>query len=696
MSVKFEKDLTAFASYYFEPRNGYKFQYSPINGRNFTNETLHYMTKPNIAVDIMNNIEAYTQGQKILMIEVCAGIGGNTLEFLSRKNTTIVFSFEQNEDRAVMLQRNILGYGLGDKAIVYDTEIKGDEEFFKDYKDIVFYMDPPWLPSDLKEAGTTYHSQYITKDIKVGDLTIEQWLEKLQSSTFLAAFRLPPKSELKPVPGWTYEIIKLGKSPVDKIKEKDGRLFICINNKYVNDGKENEFGGVIESRPMFLRKVNPPPTEFAEQYGRFQRQCNAMPFEKAKENEQCKMFVKYGFEDPEPLVTEVKKEEVKTNELPKEVAKVNDQILTLTDLPRISNEAKSNLGSAEWVSELQNYIRSILQKFITDKAMCDQLVDSTNMSIWVKCFTHKSIDPDESRNYEPLETVGDAVLGYAFKMFIYEKLGSAVTSHQMQTYVSRYMSKGWQGEVANKTFKFQEWVYTLNPATLSVREDLLEAFTGAIHETANNIRPFLGAYLGRKFVNFICSKIVFGSIEETEPPKTQLKQIFERAFGGQDHIDYECGQAGTGVQCKAMLKFDTLTKLRNMGFTIKNPLGIGRSNTKTVAEPEAADAALKYIKGLGITIKWANEMKAKKTKRFEDVEKLNPELLNSLRQKLQSYSININNDEVVKWEDDRQGNTFYYTLVIMYKNNRKLFSGNGESPVAAKINAIQKFLQKGL
>jgi dsRNA-specific ribonuclease len=345
MNVKFNDDRTKFWKSYFPVRNGIKPEtFLGTNGglgKNYTNETLHYMSKANTAKLITDKIETYLNSSPYFMIDMTAGIGGNTLDFLSRKNCVSVMSFEKEPLRRLMLARNINGYNLGDKAIVPNLDNVKDvipvsgEEDFSDYRSSLFFFDPPWLPESFK-GGKDYKKHYILRDIKIGSLTLEQWLgkllhnlpdlgsesEKKKSGTkkveeinypiaYMVIFRVPPEYVLDPVEGWTYVIEELG---------NDGRLYICIPNFYIKGAKENVPGetiyttsdsevedGTIVSKSKritsLMMNLKPIPTDLTSQYSNFRNSCNALSlkdFSKAANEEKCKIFVKWGFRDPDP------------------------------------------------------------------------------------------------------------------------------------------------------------------------------------------------------------------------------------------------------------------------------------------------------------------------------------------------------------------------------------------------------------
>src|SRR5438132_7059191 len=95
---------------------------SVVEGRNYTSETLFYMTPANRADEIATKITDKYGDYKFALIEICAGIGGNTMAFADNSNIGLVISYEEKEDRRLMLKRNIKMYGdnLACKVIVPD------------------------------------------------------------------------------------------------------------------------------------------------------------------------------------------------------------------------------------------------------------------------------------------------------------------------------------------------------------------------------------------------------------------------------------------------------------------------------------------------------------------------------------------------------------------------------------------------
>lgn len=198
-----EKDPRKYLDSYFGTRNGIKG--NPIEGLNFTLETLTYMTSHNRADQITRLIvsKMLSKGKKTFgVFECCAGIGGNTMSFLDNKAVQWVVSYELRLERREMLKRNLAMYNLaaGNRAFVPDEGFTGVPP---QYKDAVLYLDPPWLPESIKGHEST-KEQYILHGIKIGDKTLEQWIESCRQCAMIV-MRVPPGYQLDPIPGFKIE-----------------------------------------------------------------------------------------------------------------------------------------------------------------------------------------------------------------------------------------------------------------------------------------------------------------------------------------------------------------------------------------------------------------------------------------------------------------------------------------------------------
>lgn len=189
---------------FFGIRN--KIKGDPKEGVNFTLETLTYMTSHNRADQITQMIVDRMQqsGNKIpfAVFDAFAGIGGNTMSFLDNPAVQWVVSYELRPERREMLRLNIGMYNLAadQRSFVPDGGFTGVPP---NYKGVVLYFDPPWLPEHIKGHEST-KDQYILHGIKVGDKTLEQWIQSCPQCAMVVA-RVPPGYRLDPVPGWKIE-----------------------------------------------------------------------------------------------------------------------------------------------------------------------------------------------------------------------------------------------------------------------------------------------------------------------------------------------------------------------------------------------------------------------------------------------------------------------------------------------------------
>ena len=198
------KDPRKYLHTFFGIRN--KIKGDPKENVNFTLETLTYMTSHNRADQITQMIVDRMEqtGQKIPfgVFECCAGIGGNTISFLDNPAVQWVVSYELRPERREMLRLNIGMYDLaaGNRSFVPNEPFTGVPS---NYKGIVLYFDPPWLPDYIKGHEST-KDQYILHGMKVGDKTLEQWIASCPQCSMVVA-RVPPGYRLDPIPGWNID-----------------------------------------------------------------------------------------------------------------------------------------------------------------------------------------------------------------------------------------------------------------------------------------------------------------------------------------------------------------------------------------------------------------------------------------------------------------------------------------------------------
>jgi dsRNA-specific ribonuclease/16S rRNA G966 N2-methylase RsmD len=737
MAVNFARDRTEFWKNYFPVRNGVKPETFLKEGRNYTNETIHYMSKHRIARTITDKVEAIINDKPYFLIDMTAGIGGNVLEFLSRKNCASVMAFERDPMRRLMLQRNIMGYKFGDKAIVPNGENHKDiigitgEEDFSDYKNAVFFFDPPWLPENYKNAGKDdYKKNYILKDMKVGNLTLEEWIIKLTDIAYMVVIRGPPGYQLDSVPEWTYLVDDLG---------NDGRLISCIPNQYVKGAPENEPGEIINTSaegfkgmPSFMMKLKPINTALANQYIAFRNSCNAISNEMAMKEAKCKIFVKWGFVDSNPgdkpdkllsgrissVEDAIKKDEYNSpdvvdkpqspkiekiekykgtffidEDIPKE-----EQVVVFKEIPKATKGLDKD--STEWAAEFQYYIKWLLTQFIIGKnaeEIINNLVQYQYLIIWIKAFTEPSYDPNIKNNYDSLEFLGDRAADYVFSSILIDKfveIGENPTATIITNYKKDYMSNLWQIP-AGRNLGLKDWIRTKKPFEDKMYEDVFESFIGALVENGDNLKGTgYGINLCFKFIKMITKNIRLNNALRRGDYKSNFLQRLEvyGVKGEGENIDDESHRPYLGAPPNVFynLKLSTkiVSKLENDGFNIPESriIATGKGKSKGEAKDDAYVKGAEFLNKIGLTNEYRDKKKAEKD--WSDIKEINP--------KLAQQAINKINREGYENRDlsTKVSNGKYFAQLTADSDGKPVLLGSGldSDKIKAKIMAIQEFI----
>lgn len=200
-----EKDPRKHLDTFFGVRNGIKG--NPVEGVNYTQETLTYMLSQSRADQITNIIIDRMKGKKFPIYECCTGIGGSTMGFLDNAfgpnpSITHVTTYECDISRRQMFRNNVAMYQFDkeDKLTIPDVPFTGVP---KDVPNAVFVADPPWLPSDVKGQKSS-KDQYLLSGITLSGKTLEEWIADCKHCA-LSVIRVPPGYKLKPVPGFEHE-----------------------------------------------------------------------------------------------------------------------------------------------------------------------------------------------------------------------------------------------------------------------------------------------------------------------------------------------------------------------------------------------------------------------------------------------------------------------------------------------------------
>ena len=165
---------------------------NPIPYRNFTEETLRYMTPKvraneitNILFDFLYKIGIYNN---IIIIDATAGIGGNILSFLDDYRIHKVIGYEILKERYDILKNNLSDYNFDKNRYEIFNEPFNINKLYVDFNTVVI-IDPPWLPIDINGSFSS-KDQYMLSGIIFSDFKLEHLLDKLRNHKFIL-FKLP-------------------------------------------------------------------------------------------------------------------------------------------------------------------------------------------------------------------------------------------------------------------------------------------------------------------------------------------------------------------------------------------------------------------------------------------------------------------------------------------------------------------------
>lgn len=227
-------------------RSNFKNTYFPpgvetVEGTNFTEETLAYMTPYKKANNLARTVGKIFKAQYV--IDASAGIGGNTLGFALHNDIKKVISYEAKRDRWEMLSNNIALYNLGEKVLTYNQSFEiGEDLQLLDVNDpfinqkAVVYFDPPWIPDN----ASIDKSNYILSGIKLCEKTLEYWCRVLTKQGYLGVIlHVPP----------TYNLI-LSDQLIDDTSDKKSRLIYYTLNQEIRKSLVKELNAVEIAQVM--------------------------------------------------------------------------------------------------------------------------------------------------------------------------------------------------------------------------------------------------------------------------------------------------------------------------------------------------------------------------------------------------------------------------------------------------------------
>lgn len=240
-------------------------------------------------------------------------------------------------------------------------------------------------------------------------------------------------------------------------------------------------------------------------------------------NKNIRGFESFSFTDfkisKEPKIVKPKPVYIKKANTP------NFEVFKNLPRPTIYPPDKEN---PKWCQEFYNYLLALLKIIVPENRvnLIPYILNKETLKIFLRAFTHYITDVNNIKNYEALETIGDTVMKTAFSVYFFERNPDA-DPDLLKNVVEETQSDEEQGRFSHE-LGIINWVQLddVLKDNSKIKEDLLEAFGGAIELTLNK-RGIYG--LSEEiFVNMF--KIIYDNYEfkQVKDPKTWLMQLIDQ------------------------------------------------------------------------------------------------------------------------------------------------------------------------
>lgn len=386
------------------------------------------------------------------------------------------------------------------------------------------------------------------------------------------------------------------------------------------------------------------------------------------------------------------------------IMKSQSTFISNVDMSKLTSDPKE----AEWLNGLRDFLyNNVLSVVEPDHTARLQYVTVTAMEVWMASFTHSSYDPNEGKNYEVAEKLGDAVMKLAFTWYLMKKFPSIRENH-LSRFTDEYLAKSFQADIA-VSLNLNKYIRTLIDISRHTNEDALESLFGGLFVISEALIPKVGknrkvslAYDNcSRLVDFIFNQVTFDPKVLAGSAINQVKEIFDKLrWKASTNLGEEIERKRQledgrfivelhfnepfyqwvdeqnlilGKQGKPLMKF-------NRRATV---FGRGIDYSTKEARRRAYKNALDILKQYGITWTWADKMRT-----------LYPGWDNSLVKLFNEATSKAQRENYAKIEFSklRKGTAAYYLqLYGIYKNGSidvlGTIDGSAELPSATKAKA---------
>jgi dsRNA-specific ribonuclease len=280
------------------------------------------------------------------------------------------------------------------------------------------------------------------------------------------------------------------------------------------------------------------------------------------------------------------------------------------DVPLLVSEA-GGISADNWLLKVKDKVSELLGVFIEDPNLRMAMVSDTAMAYWARAFTHISFS--YMINYEELEKLGDAMLGGAIVDYIFRR-DPTLRANEVNNIKSRYASKSFQASVSEVMGLATFLRHDNTSIDVDMREDLMEAFVGALFRTANLAREGLGYVVVFNFVHAIYRHVQ--EFDASLNSKTAVDQIFIAAGWGttpdkpaQPLVTTKETESGYITTISLTPKaFNTLSGEGKWSGN-NRVIGTGEKRDTKTSVLEAYDNAYKTLLSIGVDERYASNKK---------------------------------------------------------------------------------------
>lgn len=600
------------------------------------------------ATEILGIISPIYKNKRFCIVETSAHTGIASTVFAKSPLVGLVVAFaDEDEERTQLVSRNVVV----------------EEEGF-DFQDLSDYTGGTLIINSMSlEFENPRINEETNKPLEPYEI-VEEFLTEYYK-VFYQIFIYDVVSSSEEIKDYVPDKSFLESVGMELSYHETGLLFVQKSKlKYINQFRENEYG--LHNAPSLPNLAKP--------------EAEAPDEEDVEEEEDA-------INSGEIIMPDVVEEyQEQSAVFPKAIPKNWKQFCA---------EIVGKKESESWnLKSFQNYIRNILVNIVKED-MVDRMITRDMMKIWVQAVTHESFDM--SANYETIETTGDKTLDYVTLKYLYRRFPN-ITPKGLTAYKIYYMSKPQQSKFADE-MKLTSWLL-IDQADLtqSIREDMFEAFSGALEKVGDSIADGLGVTFVMNFIILLFSSQSFSKEIAKGDYRSQLEQAGSmlKIDPGKDAIHggiviRDRKNPDNTVTVTIALKPTLIQFLRDT-FNVKmieNFVSI-TDFTKKKAETRAWYEAYQKMKKIGYTYAFAEEMRYQRN--FINHMANNEALVNRVKSKAAAAGIK---NLLFKKPKNTETNVMKTIALVGNNTNGKLVKlsiARAPDERTAEISAMEKYV----